>query len=79
MTVATINGIPINYQVKGDGDLVVLIMGTGSPGRVWICTRPRRWWPPATESAPSTTAESHRPARASAASRCPTWSQTPPD
>ena len=35
MTVATINGIPINYQVKGDGDLVVLIMGTGSPGRVW--------------------------------------------
>ncbi|MGH3892788.1 MAG: alpha/beta fold hydrolase, partial [Rhodococcus qingshengii] len=29
MTVATINGIPINYQVKGDGDLVVLIMGTG--------------------------------------------------
>ena len=25
MTVATINGIPINYQVKGDGDLVVLI------------------------------------------------------
>ncbi|MGC0362295.1 pimeloyl-ACP methyl ester carboxylesterase [Rhodococcus sp. 27YEA15] len=35
MTVATINGIPISYQVKGDGDLVVLIMGTGSPGRVW--------------------------------------------
>ncbi|AOW93460.1 alpha/beta hydrolase [Rhodococcus sp. WMMA185] len=35
MTIATINGIPLNYQVKGSGDLVVLIMGTGSPGRVW--------------------------------------------
>lgn len=35
MPIATINGIPLNYQVKGDGDLVVLIMGTGSPGRVW--------------------------------------------
>ncbi|QKT10105.1 alpha/beta fold hydrolase [Rhodococcus sp. W8901] len=35
MPIATINGIPLNYQVKGDGDLVVMIMGTGSPGRVW--------------------------------------------
>lgn len=35
MPIATINGIPLNYQVKGTGDLVVLIMGTGSPGRVW--------------------------------------------
>ncbi|MFD6893495.1 alpha/beta fold hydrolase [Rhodococcus sp. NPDC060086] len=35
MPIATINGIPLNYQVKGSGDLVVLIMGTGSPGRVW--------------------------------------------
>lgn len=35
MTIETINGIPLNYDVKGAGDLVVLIMGTGSPGRVW--------------------------------------------
>lgn len=35
MTIATINGIPLNHDVKGSGDLVVLIMGTGSPGRVW--------------------------------------------
>ena len=35
MPIATINGIPLNYQVKGSGDLVVLVMGTGSPGRVW--------------------------------------------
>lgn len=35
MPLATINGIQLNYQVKGSGDLVVLIMGTGSPGRVW--------------------------------------------
>lgn len=35
MTIATINGIPLNYQLKGSGELVVLIMGTGSPGRVW--------------------------------------------
>lgn len=35
MPIATVNGISLNYQVKGTGDLVVLIMGTGSPGRVW--------------------------------------------
>ncbi|UYP19512.1 alpha/beta hydrolase [Rhodococcus sp. Z13] len=35
MPIATVNGIPLNYQVKGTGDLVVLVMGTGSPGRVW--------------------------------------------
>ncbi|WP_194817115.1 alpha/beta fold hydrolase [Nocardia sp. XZ_19_385] len=45
MPLATVNGIPLNYQVKGDrakgtdgkggGPLVVMIMGTGSPGRVW--------------------------------------------
>lgn len=35
MPIATVNGISLNYQVKGSGDLVVLIMGTGSPGRVW--------------------------------------------
>lgn len=35
MPTATVNGISLNYQVKGAGPLVVLIMGTGSPGRVW--------------------------------------------
>ncbi|OZC60099.1 alpha/beta hydrolase [Rhodococcus sp. 06-621-2] len=35
MPTATVNGITLNYQVKGSGPLVVLIMGTGSPGRVW--------------------------------------------
>lgn len=35
MPIASVNGISLNYQVKGTGDLVVLIMGTGSPGRVW--------------------------------------------
>ncbi|CAM3897194.1 alpha/beta fold hydrolase [Smaragdicoccus niigatensis] len=35
MPIATVNGIPINYTVKGSGQLVVMIMGTGSPGRVW--------------------------------------------
>jgi pimeloyl-ACP methyl ester carboxylesterase len=35
MPIATVNGISLNYQVKGTGDLVVLVMGTGSPGRVW--------------------------------------------
>ncbi|MGA9869761.1 MAG: alpha/beta hydrolase [Rhodococcus sp. (in: high G+C Gram-positive bacteria)] len=35
MPIANVNGISLNYQVKGSGELVVLIMGTGSPGRVW--------------------------------------------
>lgn len=35
MSLAKINGIDINYEVKGTGPLVVLVMGTGSPGRVW--------------------------------------------
>lgn len=35
MSLAKINGIDINYEVKGAGPLVVLVMGTGSPGRVW--------------------------------------------
>lgn len=35
MPVETVNGIALNYQVKGAGPLVVLVMGTGSPGRVW--------------------------------------------
>ncbi|MFT4087030.1 MAG: alpha/beta hydrolase [Gordonia sp. (in: high G+C Gram-positive bacteria)] len=32
---ARLNGITLSYQVTGDGPLVVMIMGTGSPGRVW--------------------------------------------
>lgn len=45
MPLATVNGISLNYQVKGDrskgtdvkgsAPLVVMIMGTGSGGRVW--------------------------------------------
>ncbi|MCH5643042.1 MULTISPECIES: alpha/beta fold hydrolase [unclassified Gordonia (in: high G+C Gram-positive bacteria)] len=35
MTVARVNGIDISYDVSGDGPLVVMVMGTGSPGRVW--------------------------------------------
>ena len=32
---AELNGITISYTEAGSGPLVVLIMGTGSPGRVW--------------------------------------------
>ncbi|GAB3206619.1 alpha/beta fold hydrolase [Nocardia tengchongensis] len=35
MPIATLNGIRLNYDVTGTGPLVVLVMGTGSPGRVW--------------------------------------------
>ncbi|HWO65100.1 MAG TPA: alpha/beta fold hydrolase [Umezawaea sp.] len=35
MPSASLNGITVNYQVVGEGDLVVLVMGTGSPGGVW--------------------------------------------
>jgi pimeloyl-ACP methyl ester carboxylesterase len=35
MPVATLNGIRLSYEVTGTGPLVVLIMGSGSPGRVW--------------------------------------------
>lgn len=35
MPVVALNGINLSYQVEGDGDLVVMVMGTGSPGRVW--------------------------------------------
>ena len=35
MSVTRLNGISLNYEVAGSGDLVVLVMGTGSPGRVW--------------------------------------------
>ena len=65
MPIATVNGIPLNYQVKGSGQLVVMIMGTGSPGRVWdlhqtpalvkagyrVCTFDNRGIAPSYESA----------------------------
>ena len=35
MPLAKLNGIDLNYDVTGDGPLGVLVMGTGSPGRVW--------------------------------------------
>ncbi len=35
MPVTTLNGIRLSYEVTGTGPLVVLIMGSGSPGRVW--------------------------------------------
>jgi pimeloyl-ACP methyl ester carboxylesterase len=35
MPQASVNSITLNYEVTGSGPLVVLIMGTGSPGRVW--------------------------------------------
>lgn len=34
-SVARINGIDLAYEVSGAGPLVVMVMGTGSPGRVW--------------------------------------------
>lgn len=35
MAVARLNGITLSYEVRGSGELVVLVMGTGAPGRVW--------------------------------------------
>lgn len=35
MPIVGLNGIQLSYQVTGSGALVVLVMGTGSPGRVW--------------------------------------------
>ncbi|WP_433558155.1 alpha/beta fold hydrolase [Pseudonocardia xinjiangensis] len=35
MPTAELNGIRIGYDVRGSGPLVVLVMGLGSPGRVW--------------------------------------------
>src|SRR5918997_3764789 len=35
MPVVELNGIRLSYQVTGSGELVVLVMGTGGPGRVW--------------------------------------------
>ncbi|MFD0361383.1 alpha/beta fold hydrolase [Nocardia sp. GCM10030253] len=35
MSIAILNGIRLSYHVIGEGPLVLLIMGSGSPGRVW--------------------------------------------
>ncbi|WP_067904038.1 alpha/beta fold hydrolase [Nocardia vaccinii] len=35
MPIATLNGIRLNYEVTGTGPLVVMVMGSASPGRVW--------------------------------------------
>lgn len=35
MALVPLNGIDLNVQTEGSGDLVVLVMGTGGPGRVW--------------------------------------------
>ncbi|MFI6099737.1 alpha/beta fold hydrolase [Lentzea sp. NPDC051213] len=35
MALVPLNGISLNVQTEGSGPLVVLVMGTGSPGRVW--------------------------------------------
>jgi pimeloyl-ACP methyl ester carboxylesterase len=35
MAVVRLNGIRLSYQLVGSGALVVLVTGTGSPGRVW--------------------------------------------
>ncbi|MFQ6394452.1 alpha/beta fold hydrolase [Nocardia sp. KC 131] len=35
MSTAILNGIRLSYTVTGEGPLVLLIMGSGSPGRVW--------------------------------------------
>lgn len=35
MPLTALNGIQLNVDVTGSGPLVVLVMGTGGPGRVW--------------------------------------------
>ncbi|MBD8506381.1 alpha/beta fold hydrolase [Hoyosella sp. G463] len=35
MPSVTLNGITLNYRLHGQGPLVLMIMGTASPGRVW--------------------------------------------
>lgn len=65
MPLVELNGIRLNYDVSGSGELVVLVMGTGSPGRVWklhqvpaltavgyrVVTFDNRGIPPSTECA----------------------------
>ena len=40
MADATINGIKIHYNVSGDGDPLLLIMGYGMPGDAWLGSLP---------------------------------------
>ncbi|GGK64806.1 alpha/beta fold hydrolase [Nocardia camponoti] len=35
MPITSLNGIQLNYDVTGSGPLVLMVMGSGSPGRVW--------------------------------------------
>lgn len=35
MPTLAVNGLDLRYDVVGDGDLVVLVMGTGAKGHVW--------------------------------------------
>jgi pimeloyl-ACP methyl ester carboxylesterase len=35
MALAKVNGITLGYDDYGDGDPVVLVTGTGAPGRIW--------------------------------------------
>ncbi|MFC4376892.1 alpha/beta fold hydrolase [Nocardia halotolerans] len=35
MPLVSLNGIQLNYDVTGSGPLVLLVMGSASPGRVW--------------------------------------------
>jgi pimeloyl-ACP methyl ester carboxylesterase len=35
MPIDVVNGIKLSYRIFGEGPLVVLVMGSGSPGRVW--------------------------------------------
>lgn len=71
MPAAELNGITVNHQVTGEGDLVVLVMGSGSPGDVWrayqvpalvaagyrVATFDNRGIPPTTECAGGFTVE----------------------
>lgn len=35
MPTLAVNGLDLTYDVVGDGDLVILVMGTGANGHVW--------------------------------------------
>ncbi|MFD3509787.1 alpha/beta fold hydrolase [Nocardia sp. NPDC058666] len=35
MPITSLNGIQLSYDVTGTGPLVLMVMGSGSPGRVW--------------------------------------------
>ena len=34
--IARVNGISLNYNVEGQGEPIILIMGCGGPGRAWF-------------------------------------------